>query len=412
MTWMNSSSNQKLEMEVMHLVKDVIHAEDFNPRDLDGFSVRRCLHALDNHGEHGAVTFPDDWVELDITLDILTKSKDDPSRSFSIPGFHYRPLVAMICSAFADIQASAFHLFPFKCLWKDLLDDHQECVFDELYSSDSWLEAQEELQRQLREPGCSLKCMIAGLMLFSDSTHLANFGMAKAWPLYLYFGNLMKYTRSAPKSGACHLVGFLPSIDNVKDVLSTLPQISKSGMAVLHVHCRQDLFHACWKHLLDADFLQAYRHGIVLQCPDGILRRVFLRVFTYSADYLEKFLIATIKDMGSCPCPRCLIPKASFDLLGLFGDMQDRLVNVQTYCLVEVTKAHGFIYTFRNTVDGSKVQKALGEGSWVPTVVKCICRKLGPLGLDTFHMLVIDFMHECELGTWKVLFTHLIRLPY
>lgn len=38
--------------------------------------------------------------------------------------------------------------------------------------------------------------------------------------------------------------------------------------------------------------------------------------------------------------------------------------------------------------------------------------KLGPLGLDPFRMLVVDFMHECELGTWKALFTHLIRLLY
>jgi hypothetical protein len=27
-------------------------------------------------------------------------------------------------------------------------------------------------------------------------------------------------------------------------------------------------------------------------------------------------------------------------------------------------------------------------------------------------MLVVDFMHECELGTWKAVFTHLIRLLY
>jgi hypothetical protein len=39
-------------------------------------------------------------------------------------------------------------------------------------------------------------------------------------------------------------------------------------------------------------------------------------------------------------------------------------------------------------------------------------KKLGPFGLDPFRMLVIDFMHECELGTWKALFTHLIRLLY
>jgi len=38
--------------------------------------------------------------------------------------------------------------------------------------------------------------------------------------------------------------------------------------------------------------------------------------------------------------------------------------------------------------------------------------KLGPLGFDAFCMLVVDFMHECELGTWKALFTHLIRLLY
>jgi hypothetical protein len=38
--------------------------------------------------------------------------------------------------------------------------------------------------------------------------------------------------------------------------------------------------------------------------------------------------------------------------------------------------------------------------------------KLGPLGFDSFRILVVDFMHECELGTWKALFTHLIRLLY
>jgi hypothetical protein len=59
---------------------------------------------------------------------------------------------------------------------------------------------------------------------------------------------------------------------------------------MLHTHCRRELFQACWKHLLDADFLNTYCHGIVLQCPDGILRRVFPRIFTYSADYPEKFV--------------------------------------------------------------------------------------------------------------------------
>jgi hypothetical protein len=212
MQWMNSGSHHKSETDVSRLVKEVIQAEDFNPVDLDGFSVRRSLRALDIDGGKGTTIFPDDWLEKDVTLDIPTKSADDPPRSFSIPGFHYRPLVGVIRSAFADVQANAFHLFPFKRFWKDPLDGHQERVFDELYSSDSWLEAQDDLQRQPREPGCSLERVIAGLMFFSDATHLATFGTAKAWPLYLYFGNLMKYARAAPKSGACHLVGFFPSV--------------------------------------------------------------------------------------------------------------------------------------------------------------------------------------------------------
>ncbi|KAG2740756.1 hypothetical protein P692DRAFT_201685469, partial [Suillus brevipes Sb2] len=211
MTWMNSGSHQKSETEITRLVKDVMQARDFDARDLDGFSVKRSLRTLDRDRGQGPVAFPDDWLEKDIALDIPSKSKDDQARSFRISGFHYRPLISVIRSAFADIQANVFHLFPFKRIWKDPLSGHQERVFDELYTSDSWLEAQEHLYRQPREPGCSLERVIAGLMFFSDATHLATFGTAKAWPLYLYFGNLTKYARSAPKSGACHLVGFFPS---------------------------------------------------------------------------------------------------------------------------------------------------------------------------------------------------------
>jgi hypothetical protein len=41
--------------------------------------------------------------------------------------------------------------------------------------------------------------------------------------------------------------------------------------------------------MLDEDFLDAYRHGIIFKCADGVLRRVFPRIFTYSADYPEKY---------------------------------------------------------------------------------------------------------------------------
>ena len=35
---------------------------------------------------------------------------------------------------------------------------------------------------------------------------------------------------------------------------------------------------------------------------------------------------------------------------------------------------------------------------------------LAPFGFNFFDMLVPDFMHEFELGIWKALFTHLVRI--
>jgi hypothetical protein len=46
---------------------------------------------------------------------------------------------------------------------------------------------------------------------------------------------------------------------------------------------------AVWWFPLDTDFVHAYEHGIVIKFPDGISRLVFLRIFTYAADYPEKY---------------------------------------------------------------------------------------------------------------------------
>lgn len=219
LSWMNSGSNMVSESKVSQLVRDVLLAEEYDPKHLENFSVRRSLRELDMDESRKRVTFPDDWVQTDVTISIPTKSKDDGPQRYTIPGFHFRPLLEVIRAAFADAQARAFHLFPFQRLWKDPLDGHQERIYDEMYTSDAWLEAQDSIQRLPKEPGCSLERVIAGLMFFSDATHLANFGTAKAWPLYLYFGNLTKYARSSPQSGACHLVGFLPSVSLLKYIM-------------------------------------------------------------------------------------------------------------------------------------------------------------------------------------------------
>ena len=49
---------------------------------------------------------------------------------------------------------------------------------------------------------------------------------------------------------------------------------------------------AIWTLLLDSKFMHAYEHGVVIECGDGIRRRVFPRFFTYSADTPEKFFLS------------------------------------------------------------------------------------------------------------------------
>jgi hypothetical protein len=49
-----------------------------------------------------------------------------------------------------------------------------------------------------------------------------------------------------------------------------------------------DLMQQIWLLLLDDDFMKAYVHGILINCGDGVKRRIFPQFFTYTADYPEK----------------------------------------------------------------------------------------------------------------------------
>jgi hypothetical protein len=53
-------------------------------------------------------------------------------------------------------------------------------------------------------------------------------------------------------------------------------------------HCRREVFHAQWDIMLDEEFIEAYKHGIIILCYDGMFRRFYPRIFVYSSDYPEK----------------------------------------------------------------------------------------------------------------------------
>jgi hypothetical protein len=50
-------------------------------------------------------------------------------------------------------------------------------------------------------------------MLWSFATHVAQFGQAKLWLIYLYLGNLSKYAHCKPSEHAGHQAAYLPAVN-------------------------------------------------------------------------------------------------------------------------------------------------------------------------------------------------------
>ena len=59
--------------------------------------------------------------------------------------------------------------------------------------------------------------------------------------------------------------------DSFKDFASSQTAGCHAPTAAFTMHCAQELMHEQWKILLDNDFLEAWKHGIVIMCPDGLL---------------------------------------------------------------------------------------------------------------------------------------------
>ncbi|KIM60972.1 hypothetical protein SCLCIDRAFT_123103 [Scleroderma citrinum Foug A] len=315
----------------------------------------------------------DGWktnVDIKIQVPLCKKCSEGTEKTFTVPDLAYRPLVSVIRAAFTDPVSQWFHLTPFKHIWKSPVTGREQRLYDELYTSDAWNKAHNDLQKQQRED--SLERVIAGLMFWSDGTHLAQFGHATAWPVYLFFGNLSKYKCASASSGLCHPVAFIPSV--------SLCPVDKH--TDLLTHCKHELFHAVWKIILDDEFVKAYKNGIVIKCHDGVLRHVFPWIFTYSADYPEKVLIATICDKGLYPCPRCLLPKSSFHRLGSLSDLKRQLSYARTYLREMVCAARHKIYELGNPIKGTNA----------------FAERLTPFGFNIYPVLVMDLMHSFTTG--------------
>ena len=215
--WRLTGSTQKSSVEVNHLVHKVIQAEDFNILELDGFNA----HTETSHLDAAERALPEDdpfgidqWKTTNIEISVPTREKNPEGngRAFCVEGLRYWLLTSVVRAVFAEALLKLFHLTPFKRIWRSPLTGCEQCVYDELYTSDAWIQAHDEIMKQRREDDCQLERVIAGMMFWLDATHLVQFGHASAWPIYLFFGNLSKYLRAEPAVRPCHPIAFIPQV--------------------------------------------------------------------------------------------------------------------------------------------------------------------------------------------------------
>jgi hypothetical protein len=333
-------------------------------------------------------------------------------RRMAVPGpqrylagqLYHRSIVSVIQERVKNDDKD-FHYEPYELLWKSTNDAEEVRVHGELYTSAAFLSEHKKLLDSPGEPGCDAPRAVVALMFWSDATHLTSFGNAKLWPCYMYFGNDSKYRRAKPSSHLGNHIAYFqtvrPStqaIDAFLIIVFQLPDSfkdfaifytgGKGPNQVFMAHCNREIFHAQWEILLDSEFLVAYEHGILIQCHDGVTRRLYPRIFTYSVDYPEKLafllpvvnaplndfcrvLLATIRK-GNCPCPRCLTPKSQFSQFGAQADVASRKSlarkdnHIQRY---NIRTTRRIIYEENFRVNNDSVEAILKPESRVPTLV-------------------------------------------
>lgn len=223
MSWFYQSSNTKSISEINSLVNDVLLAPDFQPEDLVGFNAATENARMDTHRECSSsnelpspLSFGDQWIKSMIEIPVPCEGFQHASEA-DAPRFkveiHHRKITEVIKSAYSEPAARKFHTFPFKAYWKPSEDLPEERLYSESFTADVWNdEFQNILNTAQGGSNSHLEQFMIGLMIWSDSTSLAQFGNAELWPAYVFIGGQSKYDHVKPSSFAAHHLAYLPKV--------------------------------------------------------------------------------------------------------------------------------------------------------------------------------------------------------
>ena len=208
---------------VNNLVHNVITHPDFRPSDLKDFNAVTAIRRFEREHFSGAgLAVGDGWKEGSVSIrvpctGVMQKECDAPE--FVVTGILYRDVVEVITAELEDPDAfDDIHVTPYKEMWSPGTDEDPVRIYSEIYNSNAMLEADRRMRDDLnaaaaaRGPDDDLEAFVVSALLYSDSTHLASFGTASLWLIYLFLGNISKYIHSKPTSFSAHHIAYIPTV--------------------------------------------------------------------------------------------------------------------------------------------------------------------------------------------------------
>jgi Plavaka transposase len=216
MNWFYQGSTKTLTA-LQSLVDDIILHPYFCSTNLANFSASHESQRLEKLDSVPDLNLPylknDDWkesvVKVPLPLARMWYPSEEDAPKLEIKFFH-QDLCEVIKSGVHDFATSnKFHWRSFRQFWKPSEGKPEQRVYGEVYTSDAFLEMERKLPRI---KGCMLEKAIVPLIAYSDSTHLASFGTASLWPVYIWFGNISKYIQLRTSSFSVHHLVYLPSV--------------------------------------------------------------------------------------------------------------------------------------------------------------------------------------------------------
>jgi hypothetical protein len=233
MKWFYSGSNAKTLVELDWLVQEVLLKPDFDHAELVNFHTKResqCIDVIkDKSLANSLFQAADRWYKINISLPVPFECIKHSSISqvpiFTMESLIYQHPLQVLLAALQDASPDEFHLQPFKLYWQHNGDpDDSEHLYSKLYNSDVLIEEHEHIRKAYETQ--EHETVVAAMMFWSDLMHLANFGNASLYPIYLYLGNQTKYMQCKPSAVAAHHIAYIPKVWSTIIICSSMTDLT------------------------------------------------------------------------------------------------------------------------------------------------------------------------------------------